>query len=58
MSDFFSILFAAMLSLLAFTAQARDILIGQSVDLSGPLGYIGRDYVAGAKVYFDSLVSG
>lgn len=57
MGAFFSILLAALFSLLAFAAQARDILVGQSVDLGGPLGYIGRDYVAGAKVYFDYINS-
>lgn len=40
---------------LAPSAAARDIIVGQSVDLSGPLGYLGRDYVAGAKVYFDYI---
>ncbi len=40
---------------LAPSAAAKDIVVGQSVDLSGPLGYLGRDYVAGAKVYFDYI---
>lgn len=57
MGTFLSTLLAMLFSLLAFTAQARDILVGQSVDLSGSLGYIGRDYVAGAKVYFDYINS-
>lgn len=57
MGTLFSFLLAALLSLLTFTVQARDITIGQSVDLSGALGYIGRDYVAGAKVYFDYINS-
>lgn len=34
---------------------ARDIVIAQSVDISGPLGYIGQDYLTGAKVYFDHV---
>lgn len=38
-------------------AVARDILIGQSIDISGPLGDIGKDYLAGAKVYFDYINS-
>lgn len=42
-----------LLFTLAPSAAAKDIVVGQSVDLSGPLGYLGRDYVAGAKVYFD-----
>lgn len=37
------------------TASARDIVIAQSVDISGPLGYIGQDYLTGAKVYFDHI---
>jgi ABC-type branched-subunit amino acid transport system substrate-binding protein len=31
----------------------KHVVIGQVVDLSGPLGYIGRDFSAGAKTYFD-----
>jgi ABC-type branched-subunit amino acid transport system substrate-binding protein len=40
-----------------FTACAGDktIVIGQAIDLSGPNGSIGRDYVAGITTYFDSL---
>lgn len=38
-------------------AFARDIVIGQSVDISGPLGDIGKDYLAGARVYFDYINS-
>ncbi|MEN6587334.1 MAG: ABC transporter substrate-binding protein, partial [Sulfuricella sp.] len=43
--------------LLPSPADARDILIGQSIDISGPLGDIGKDYLAGAKVYFDYINS-
>jgi branched-chain amino acid transport system substrate-binding protein len=32
-------------------------IIGQSIDLSGPNAAIGRDYVAGIKTYFDSINS-
>lgn len=46
-----------LLTLFPPAVQARDIHVGQSVDLSGPLGYLGRDYVAGAKVYFDHVNS-
>lgn len=59
----FSFRSLAMLPLLAavflasFPAAARDIVIGQSIDISGPLGYIGKDYLAGAKVYFDYVNS-
>ncbi|MDD5331004.1 MAG: ABC transporter substrate-binding protein [Sulfuricella sp.] len=38
---------------LSSSAAGRDIVIGQSIDLSGPQGDIGKDYLAGAKVYFD-----
>lgn len=47
----------AMFCLMSFPAFARDIVIGQSIDLSSPLGYIGKDYLAGAKVYFDYVNS-
>lgn len=56
-------LFSALLSLVLLfplmpsPVEARDIQVGQSVDLSGPLGYLGRDYVAGARVYFDYVNS-
>lgn len=36
-------------------AQDNQIIIGQAIDLSGPNGSIGRDYVAGITTYFDSL---
>ena len=36
-------------------AAGNTIVIGQAVDLSGPNGSIGRDYVAGIKTYFDML---
>lgn len=40
-------------------AQGNTIVIGQAIDLSGPNGSIGRDYVAGITTYFDSVnVSG
>lgn len=40
-------------------AQGNMIIIGQAIDLSGPNGSIGRDYVAGITTYFDSInVSG
>jgi ABC-type branched-subunit amino acid transport system substrate-binding protein len=39
------------------TAQAaeKSITIAQAIDLSGPNGSIGRDYVAGLTSYFDSV---
>jgi len=40
-------------------AQGNTIIVGQAIDLSGPNGSIGRDYVAGITTYFDSInVSG
>ncbi|MES2316485.1 MAG: ABC transporter substrate-binding protein [Pseudomonadota bacterium] len=34
---------------------ANPIVVGQAIDLSGPNGSIGRDYVAGITTYFDSV---
>jgi len=49
----------AALMLLPPAAPAADhagqIVIGQAIDLSGPNGAIGRDYVAGIKTCFDAL---
>ena len=42
-------------SFMPSSAVARDIVVAQSVDISGPLGYIGKDYLTGAKVYFDHV---
>lgn len=36
-------------------ASAHDIVVGQVVDYSGKYGEASRDYVAGARTYFDSL---
>lgn len=38
----------------AFAAD-NVITVGQAIDLSGPNGSIGRDYVAGITTYFDSI---
>ena len=38
-----------------FAAPARPLVVAQSIDLSGPNGSIGRDYVAGITTYFDSI---
>lgn len=51
------LLLPAAILVAAQQASARDIVIGQSVDISGPHGYIGKDYAAGAKVYFDYINS-
>jgi branched-chain amino acid transport system substrate-binding protein len=45
------------LAFVAPQAVARDIVIGQVVEYGGELGEAARDYVAGAKVYFDSINS-
>ena len=47
---------AALLA--AFDVHAADgnvIVVGQAIDLSGPNGSIGRDYVAGITTYFDGI---
>jgi branched-chain amino acid transport system substrate-binding protein len=36
-------------------AANNAIIVGQAIDLSGPNGSIGRDYVAGITTYFDSI---
>ncbi|MFZ6772695.1 ABC transporter substrate-binding protein [Undibacterium sp. SXout7W] len=38
-------------------AESNAIVVGQAIDLSGPNGSIGRDYVAGITTYFDSINS-
>jgi branched-chain amino acid transport system substrate-binding protein len=50
---------AASLLFVSLSAVAANgaIVIGQAVDLSGPNGSIGRDYVAGIKTCFDMLNS-
>lgn len=39
----------------AQAAGANVIKVGQAIDLSGPNGSIGRDYVAGITTYFDGI---
>lgn len=47
---------AVLMLLLSSTAFAAEpIRIGQSIDLSGPNGSLGRDYAAGIKTCFDML---
>jgi branched-chain amino acid transport system substrate-binding protein len=49
---------AAILLCLPFlSAHARDLVVGQVVDYAGKDGEASRDYVAGAKTYFDSINS-
>jgi branched-chain amino acid transport system substrate-binding protein len=49
----------ASLFLIALPAGAlatdAPLVVGQAIDLSGPNGSIGRDYVAGITTYFDSI---
>lgn len=52
----FVLILFSLLALPSVRAEnARDIVVGQSIDLSGPNGSIGRDYVAGITTYFDSV---
>lgn len=44
---------AALLNLAA--AGEKTVVIAQAIDLSGPNGSTGRDYVAGITTYFDSV---
>jgi len=52
-----SSLVAVLLALILPHAMAANnaIVVGQAIDLSGPNGSIGRDYVAGITTYFDSV---
>ncbi|HET9651245.1 MAG TPA: ABC transporter substrate-binding protein, partial [Usitatibacter sp.] len=52
---------AAILHCFLFTcflsapADAREIVVGQVVDFTGEQGEASRDYVAGARIFFDAL---
>jgi branched-chain amino acid transport system substrate-binding protein len=49
-------LLSLILALPIFADAANGVIvIGQAIDLSGPNGSIGRDYVAGIKTYFDAI---
>lgn len=48
-------LFFIAFALLPLLAAAESIRIGQTIDLTGPNGAIGRDYVAGLRTYFDTV---
>ncbi len=54
---FLCLAFLACLGALVSAAASDRIVIGQAIDLSGPNGSIGRDYVAGLKTYFDTVNS-
>jgi branched-chain amino acid transport system substrate-binding protein len=55
-SSFFPMLLCALLGAMVPQARAAaPIVVAQSIDLSGPNGSIGRDYVAGIATYFDGL---
>jgi branched-chain amino acid transport system substrate-binding protein len=49
------VLCTALLAPVSTFAAEKAIVVGQAIDLSGPNGSIGRDYVAGITTYFDSL---
>ncbi|HEY8606320.1 MAG TPA: ABC transporter substrate-binding protein [Noviherbaspirillum sp.] len=46
---------AGLLLLSAAAPAAEPIVVGQAIDLSGPDGGLGRDYVAGIKTCFDMV---
>ncbi len=46
---------AATLFVSSALANDKTLFIGHAIDLSGPNGSIGRDYVAGITTYFDSI---
>ena len=46
---------ALALCLCAPAHAGKPVVVAQSIDLSGPNGSIGRDYVAGITTYFDSI---
>ncbi len=48
-------LFACALLAAAPSHAGKAVVVAQSIDLSGPNGSIGRDYVAGITTYFDSI---
>lgn len=54
-------MFKRFISLLAVSilasasSSAANLVVAQSIDLSGPNGSIGRDYVAGITTYFDGI---
>jgi ABC-type branched-subunit amino acid transport system substrate-binding protein len=49
------LLFLVSFATLPARADNKVLVVGQAVDLSGPNGSIGRDYVAGITTYFDSV---
>ncbi|SHG65984.1 ABC transporter substrate-binding protein [Massilia sp. CF038] len=50
------LLLGGSLMLAAQAGAAESVItVGQAIDLSGPNGSIGRDYVAGITTYFDSI---
>ena len=49
------LVFACALLVCAPSHAGKALIVAQSIDLSGPNGSIGRDYVAGITTYFDSV---
>jgi branched-chain amino acid transport system substrate-binding protein len=55
---FIPALLLTLLSVLSHVALAAgDIRVGQAIALSGAHGDVGKDYLAGARVYFDAINS-
>ncbi len=50
-----SITLALALAVATPAMAGKALVVAQSIDLSGPNGSIGRDYVAGITTYFDSI---
>ncbi len=50
-----SFMLATLLATAPALAANPNVVVAQSIDLSGPNGSIGRDYVAGITTYFDSV---
>jgi branched-chain amino acid transport system substrate-binding protein len=54
-SRFSALLLAASVFTASLAHAGNNVIVAQSIDLSGPNGSIGRDYVAGITTYFDSI---
>ena len=54
---FYRLLVIFLTALLPWSVSAagNTVVVGQSIDLSGPNGAIGRDYVAGIRTAFDAI---
>jgi branched-chain amino acid transport system substrate-binding protein len=54
-STFRSVAACFMLLAATFTTAAQDIVLGQSIDLTGPASGLGKEYALGAAAYFDGV---